>query len=152
MIFKAGAAGEAVKMDSYVGSTRIMAHTSQVHCNSKQGHTVALLGMGYRLRVTRTETLYYTAALAIRGSQASLKFGNAQFCSYEISQTKVLCFLFLEATAGSTTRTGVLQLWVLLAPPSWKNSSSPTYELQAPAFHRARSAPGLHLAPGALTP
>ena len=85
MIFKAEAVGEAVKMDSYVGSTRIMAHTGQGHCNSKHGHMVALLGMGYRLQVTRTETLYYTAAFATRGSQASLKFGNAQFCSYEIS-------------------------------------------------------------------
>lgn len=58
-----------------------MAHTGQVHCNPKQSHMVALLGMGYCLRVTRTETLYCTAAFAISGSQASLKFGNIQFCS-----------------------------------------------------------------------
>lgn len=56
-----------------------MAHTGQVHCNPKHGHMVALLGMGYCLWVTRT--LYCTAAFAISGSQASLKFGNIQFCS-----------------------------------------------------------------------
>lgn len=58
-----------------------MAHTGQVRCNPKYGHMVALLGIGYCLQVTRTETLHCTTAFAIRGSQISLKFGNIQFCS-----------------------------------------------------------------------